>query len=65
MNKFPTLLAFNLAIWSLYNTDMLAKLKANKANSTVIPIQFDGVDSHHNEKKEETFGSPSRQMLYH
>jgi 2'-5' RNA ligase len=35
----------------MYKMDMLAKLKANKANSTIIPIQFDGVDSYQNEKK--------------
>jgi hypothetical protein len=35
----------------MYKTDMLAKLKANNANSTVIPIQFDGLDSDHIQKK--------------
>jgi hypothetical protein len=44
---------------------MLAKLKANNANSTVIPIQFVDSDSYQNEKKKKTFGSPSRRMLYH
>jgi hypothetical protein len=34
----------------MYKTDMLAKLKANNANSTVIPIQFDGLDSDHIQK---------------
>jgi hypothetical protein len=37
---------------------MLAKLKANNANSTVIPIQFVDSDSYQNEKKKKRLAHP-------